>query len=60
MCSQWHYLDQVAQHELNSEGPLDLEQKIQLHMEIQVLTMSLKLLGVNSIADNKVANLQVS
>ena len=30
MCSVRHYLDQIAQHELDSDGPVDPEQKIQL------------------------------
>ena len=59
MCSARHYLDQVAQHELNSEGSLDPERKIHLQTEFEVLTMNLELLGVNYVADNEVENLQV-
>ena len=55
-----NYLDQVAQHELDSEGSMDLEWKIQLQTEIQVLSSNLELLGVNPVADNYVENLQVS
>ena len=55
-----HNLDQVSQHELDSEGPMDPEQKIQLQKEIQVLIINLELLGVNPIADNCVENLQIS
>ena len=29
MCSVRHYMGQVAQHELDSEGPMDPERKIQ-------------------------------
>ena len=53
-----HYLDQVAQHELDSEGPLDPKRKIQLQTEIQVLSSNLELLGVNPVADNCVENLK--
>ena len=53
-------MGQVAQHELDSEGPMDLERKIHLQTEIQVLSCNLELLGVNLIADNSVENLQVS
>ena len=55
-----HYLDQVAQHELDCEGPVDLEWKIHLQTEIHVLSSNLELLGVNFVADNCVENLQVS
>ena len=54
------YVDQVSQHELDSEGSVDPEQKIQLQTEIQVLLSNLELLGVNPVADNSVENLQVS
>ena len=53
-------MGQVAQHELDSEGPVDLERKIQLQTEIQVLSSNLELLGVNPVVDNSVENLQVS
>ena len=39
------------QQELELEGPLDPQRKIQLQTEIQVLSMNLDLLGVNTIAD---------
>ena len=55
-----NYLDQVAQHELDSEGPVDPEWKIQLQTEIQVLSSNLELLGVNLVANNCVENLQIS
>ena len=54
-----HYLDHIAQHELDSEGPVDLERKIQLQTEIQVLSSNVELLGVNLVAENCVENLQV-
>ena len=60
MCSMRHYLDQVAQHELDSEGLVDPERKIQLQTEIPVLSSNLELLGVNLVADNYVENLQES
>ena len=50
----------VSQHELDSEGPVDLERKIQLQTEFQVLLNNLELLGVNAVADKCVENLQVS
>ena len=55
-----HYLNQVAQHELDSEGLVDPERKIQLQMKIQVLSRNLELLGVNLVNDNCVENPQVS
>ena len=55
-----HYLDQVAQQELELEGPLDPQRKIQLQTEIQVLSMNLDLLGVNTVVDYNLENLQVS
>ena len=42
-------MGQVAQHELDSEGLMDPEQKIQLQTEIQVLSNNLELLGVNLV-----------
>ena len=60
MCSMRNYLDQVAQHELDNEGPMDPERKIQLQTEIQVLSSNLELRGVNPVADNCVENLQVN
>ena len=60
MCSVGHYLDHVAQHELDNEESLDPERKIQLQTEIQVLSSNLELLGVNHVADICVENLQVS
>ena len=45
-------MGQVAQHELDSAGPMDPERKIQLQTEIQVLSSNLELLGVNPVADN--------
>ena len=36
-------MGQVAQHELDSEGPMDPEQKMQLQTEIQVLFNNLEL-----------------
>ena len=46
--------------QVDSEGPMDPEWKIQLQTEIQVLSSNLELLGVNPVADNSVENLQVS
>ena len=60
MCSVRHYLDQVPQYELDSEGRGDPKRKIQMQTEIQVLSSNLELLGVNPVADNSVENLQVS
>ena len=53
MSSMRHYLNQVAQHELDSEGSVDPDQKIQLQS-------NLELLGVNPVTDNCVENLQGS
>ena len=51
---------EVAQCDLEKEGSLDPQQKIQLETEIQVFAMNLDLLGVKHVARNNVPNLQVS
>ena len=40
-----HYVDQVAQHELDTEGPLDPKRKIHLQMEDEIVNEDLKVVS---------------